>query len=472
MIYLKADDIQFDWSSTPMDIFMKAEGLAKNYARMNYMEEHDFVVEDFASSGLSKEDYLKENSDSAEYFEEFSFNLPIVKRDVEGYKDIFLRNYHDIPQTVMVCLNEKAEAEIMGKNPHASTNDFVDLAETKAYFAKVVEKDYGVPCKVVKASNCKNGFKDYIKKLGYDAIKNMTEEEDYKRFLTLQNNIQKYSFANISKIFAQKPTATMVEGGKGWEKYGRKVDFFRGKKIWILSPIEIKMKTKEQVDKYIDSKIAYFKDKITSPRLLDRVVKDLEKDRTAYYSKVNTGNEVRFIEGMRDNYIYDISDTTVTDPSKDIVGQMNKKEAVTIENNASRICKALTDITGFDVNAEAESIYDALYAYIDDVLATNPASVTGIKASEPLKGDAHTAEILLGINSVSDHIGLDCKARISKELAILFNRVKNSLYKSRYDTFEEAFNRGRLISSDMIKAIDEKVKPKEKSKNKCAGIDR
>jgi len=73
-------------------------------------------------------------------------------------------------------------------------------------------------------------------------IADMTDEAKasatFQRWLKFQGCFHQYSYFNTMLIAIQRPGATKVMGGKGWEKVGRRVlrDQWR-KKIWILAPI-------------------------------------------------------------------------------------------------------------------------------------------------------------------------------------------------------------------------------------------
>src|SRR5713226_7558675 len=51
----------------------------------------------------------------------------------------------------------------------------------------------------------------------------LTSTETWKRYLTMQARLHKYSFGNCLLIGAQHPTATHVAGYQAWRELGRQV---------------------------------------------------------------------------------------------------------------------------------------------------------------------------------------------------------------------------------------------------------
>lgn len=70
-------------------------------------------------------------------------------------------------------------------------------------------------------------------------IKNITNSEDYKKFLQFSSRFYNYSLNNQLLIWIQKPNATFVAGFGTWKKLGRHVR--KGEKgIKILAPMHVK----------------------------------------------------------------------------------------------------------------------------------------------------------------------------------------------------------------------------------------
>ena len=75
-----------------------------------------------------------------------------------------------------------------------------------------------------------------------DGIKNLTNGEEWGKYLRMQSAFHTYSFANTMLLLAQCPDATRVAGFKTWLKLNRAVR--KGEKaIWILAPRFYKPKT-------------------------------------------------------------------------------------------------------------------------------------------------------------------------------------------------------------------------------------
>lgn len=71
-------------------------------------------------------------------------------------------------------------------------------------------------------------------------IDNISNNQEWQRFLTFQSKFYNYSFQNTLLIYSQKPNATYVAGFNSWKKLGRYVK--KGEKsIKIFAPLRYKV---------------------------------------------------------------------------------------------------------------------------------------------------------------------------------------------------------------------------------------
>ena len=73
-----------------------------------------------------------------------------------------------------------------------------------------------------------------------EGLDNISNNQEWQRFLTFQSKFYNYSFHNTLLIYSQKPNATYVAGYNSWKKLGRYVK--KGEKsIKIFAPLRYKV---------------------------------------------------------------------------------------------------------------------------------------------------------------------------------------------------------------------------------------
>jgi antirestriction protein ArdC len=77
-----------------------------------------------------------------------------------------------------------------------------------------------------------------------EGIKNISSNEEWKKFLAFQSRFYNYSFQNAMLIYHQRPSSTFVAGYNAWKQLGRYVK--KGEKaIRILAPCKYKKEDDE-----------------------------------------------------------------------------------------------------------------------------------------------------------------------------------------------------------------------------------
>ena len=446
MKFYKLHGISFNWDEKSEE-YKNATELASQIAETDYeetREEIDAELEDYLTDNpdKTKEDFCELYPSDAMYFKPFE---EIKDTIISENRDLLLKNFYGIPKkdvTIKISGNVLTFEEIN----------------------KSLEKDFGVTCsKVSKSEEAR--FNDYSKMMNYVAIKNLSDSSEFKKLLSLQSHLQTYSHYNIIKVFSQFPQATNVNGMKAWEKYGRKVDD-TAKKIWILSPNKKYLKDENAINQYIDSRMKWIRDTYASrPSIIKERETYYAKLRAEYLGIIKKGQPVELLEGFRDVFVYDISQTTIAD--KKLAEKFDIK-AMTFTEDKETVIKNVNAVIGskFTIDATEKEIFNAIYDYADNMLTNHVTEIPSILDTEVFTDEKHTIETCFATNAICAKVGIESTGDMEVKLAEAFMSIRNNMLESKYDVFNKTYKRGKALADMCDKDIQKTVsKTKQKKQD-------
>lgn len=245
-----------------------------------------------------------------------------------------------------------------------TTNDIVSALE-KRYGYTIADSDKLQFSRAKGTEIAKQNIKD--------GIENVINGQGFQNFLDLTSNFQSYSFNNKMLVFSQKPTATIIKGGKTWkdewERYINKGE----KAIWIYAPLKQTFKEEEKLVQFIEEKnkfVGVFSDFYIGQKEADRLLATLKEK-----------GSVSIITGFKVVPVYDISQTNGKEIDIDFMQNINKEmsDFENIKNALVDVCKNHKVQVVFKEKSQ-DSKLETAYGYYDTV--TNNITVCTTDRSE------------------------------------------------------------------------------------------
>ncbi len=457
-IAVKNIHYQFDQN----DYYTAAHDVAVQKVEQAYQDEADFQREEYEQMLIDGEiadmdDYKKfldlspEDVDHSLPFEQ-NIGHERIQTEINQLTQKYMTNIYDIPKQAVVSIPDNA----FDSKGRPDKQAVIEALQDK------IGKE-GVRIHSYEAAGIADRT-DILKQQAYESVSKMMESNEYQQFLSLRASIQKYSHGNIALIYAQKPDAKAVMGFKAWDKLDRFVSSGRGSGIAIYQPCSKEKRTEKAIDAYIEKEKADHPDIFAvnpdgscpkAERLKERLMKELAENGVA-----------RVDDGFKLGSVFDISQTSPKDPTKD-----NLQDIVNLNKpllgdlaNYDDVLKSMQDaatITSFSVGtsadkSEQEHLFDALLKYADTVLKDAPDKVVGIKSDTPLTGDMHKIETVMTAYMIAEHIGIDTADKAGLMLADAFKKglTEQKITIGKREMFMQAFDRAASLSDMFVRDFD------------------
>lgn len=417
-------DVKYDFSfDTNAD---EAVALAKKTVKEMYLanqqDEIDEREEMLQSGEIS--DYSEYDGMYLDDYDEQKF-MPKIMECASDY----LRNYYDISNKIVVTFPYDKAQNL--------TSEDIKLA---------VEEKSGLKVKSLTNFDIARQS-EVLSQKSFDAIGNAMESNDYKTFLNLKSNLEKYSCSNVGLVYAQKPTAEAVKGFKAWLELDRSVE--KGEKaIYILAPNLKVLKTEENVENY--AKSYYVSD----------------KEKAELLEKLKEKGEVTVLTSYSSAYVFDISQTRALSEKGEEVAQLLKLDKP-LKENAENYKAVVESIEGISVypspclvkevngNSEQENLFNSIKDYAREIFSKDPSVVTGIKSYDVSKGNQLEMEVLMSAYLVCKHIGIECEDKLALAMTkVMDNLTTDKMLVGKRNIFQTAFDRADKFSTEFNKAFD------------------
>ena len=344
-----------------------------------------------------------------------------------------------------------------------------DLADNEQYLMQAIYDKYGYSATAIKAHEL-SSEKDTLSQKTYEAVGNVYETDDYKKYLDLTAFWKKYSVNNVALILAQRPDAQAVKtyGGctkdgtpYGWWAEGRGVATgAQGIKLW--QPNTKVLKTEKQVETYLKFHPEYGKSGDTFDQKKQALMQEIAQN----------GGSKEVIDGFKLGVVFDIMDTVPREGKEDnlqeLLDKIHLKKPLTENMDNFPVVvecmeKAL-DVPKLNLPSDVlqqEALYRAVQDYAEEVLRTKPESIMGIKSNEPLEGDMHKMETMMTAYLVAKHLGIECDDKIAFELSgIMKNEMSDQmLHVGKRAMFTTAHDRAAKFSKQIAREFDKAYEP-------------
>ena len=139
-----------------------------------------------------------------------------------------------------------------------------EYGENEQHLKQAIQDKYGYAVIEIKAHELASE-KDALAQKTYEAIGNVYESDDYRKYLDLTSFWEKYSIKNVAYILAQRPDALALKGYGGISKSGEAYGWWaegRGvatgaQAIKIWQPNITQLKTEKEVERYLKNHPEY-----------------------------------------------------------------------------------------------------------------------------------------------------------------------------------------------------------------------
>ena len=448
------ENVTFDFTSV-REYYDIAREIAVNNIREEYEENQEIEEADILDAIDSGE--IEDESEYARKYDK-PFNETDFLAKIKSETNKLMLAAAEIPRNVVVTVKGDVNPSEFDRNALLSL-----ISEKYGFTAIDIEKQ--------KAPS----YTAILKQNTFDNIGKMMNDNDYKTFLHLKDNLKNYSANNIAMVYGQYPDAEAVKTLKAWGKAERSVN--SGEKgIMIWSPVITEMKTEKAVDKYIENHDWIYD--------TDQKKTDKKKELMDDIAKYGSASE---LSGYKPMYVYDVKQTHSRDPEHDNLEEFIRLDKPLNErmDNSSQINTIIYDVIekgGFIAQTnkgDSEGMYQTIKAYCDAVMSESPESVSGIKSNIPSQGKLAELETLVAAGLICENIGIpDALDKVQFEMTKLLDigdafssekAFKNAVEGGgRHDLFKKAFDRGSALSAQFGKEFDKEYealgKPKDKKK--------
>lgn len=417
-------DVKYDFSFDP--IADKAVELAKKTVKEMYLtnqqDEIDEREEMLQSGEIS--DYSEYDGMYLEDYDEQKF-MPKIMECASDY----LRNYYDISNKIVVNF------------PYEKAQNL-----TSEDIKKAVEEQSGLKVKSVVHFDIARPS-EVLSQKSFDAVGNAMEGNDYKTFLNLKSNLERYSCTNIGLVYAQRPTAEAVKGFKAWLEFDRSVA--KGEKaIHILAPNLKNLTTQEQVENY--AKGYHISD----------------KEKTELLEELKEKGKATVLTSYSPTYVFDVSQTEAVSEKGEEVLNILKLDKPLKDNaeNYRVIVDSIEDISVYPSpclikevsgNSEQENLFNSIKDYAREIFSKDPSVITGIKSYDVNKGNLHEMEVCMSAYLVCRHIGIECEDKLALAMTkVMDNLETDKMLVGKRNIFQTAFDRADKFSKEFNKEFD------------------